>query len=528
VSDVILTDFGEVTADEVANAVRKLPNKSSPLDLLPTSLLKLCIPEVMTIIANMANASFSSGRFPAKMKIGQITPLLKKPGLDEADNKNFRPITNLSTVSKLLERLTMSRLQPHLLRSPNYCPLQSAYRPSHSTETAVVKVADDLYRAMDNGAFTALVSLDISAAFVTIDHEILRRRLKSDFHVDGNALAWIKSYVSDRYSFVQVGQSASDRQHCSAGVPQGSVLGPLLFTAYTSPVGRVINTHGIQYHSYADDTQLYIRLADPLSIRRLEGCTTDLQHWFARNKLMLNGDKSDVIIIGTAQRHARAPPPTHLTVAGCDITAKEHLQLLGVTIDNRMSFNKHVTLIVRACNYHTWALRHIRPVLSYDVAQQIACSIVGSKLDYCNALLHGGTSGNIGKLQRVQNNLARVVCRRDRSADAAQLLQQLHWLPVDRRVEFKVAKLCYQAINCKQPTYLADLLIPYSQTRTLRSGSRDLLHVPPHNIDIAARRFSVAAPRLWNTLPLNIRTAPSVASFKRLLKTYLFALSFNS
>src|SRR5664279_5131655 len=117
----------------------------------------------------------------------------------------------LSTISKLLERLALSRLQPHLLNSPNYCSLQSAYRPGHSTETAMIKVSDDIYRAMDNGAYTALVSLDISAAFDTIDHEILCSRLKSDFNVEGKALPWIQSYVTDRHSYVRVGRSSSIR-----------------------------------------------------------------------------------------------------------------------------------------------------------------------------------------------------------------------------------------------------------------------------------------------------------------------------
>ena len=191
-----------------------------------------------------------------------------------------------------------------------------------------------------------------------------------------------------------------------------------------------------------------------------------------------------------------------------------------------MSFNKHVMMTVRACNYHISALRHIRPVLSSDVAQRIACSIVESKLDYCNALLHNTAITNINRLQRVQNNLARVVCN-DRSTESAQLLQQLHWLPVDSRIKFKVAKLCYQATTSGQPAYLADMLKPYVQTRTLRSGSLDLLAVPPYKLQVAARSFSAAAPRLWNTLPLNIRTAPSVNSFKSRLKTYLFSQTFN-
>ena len=144
------------------------------------------------------HALFNSGCFPAKLKLGQTTPLLKKAGLDANDDCNFIPISNLHTISKLLERLALSRLQPHLLSSPNYSTLQSAYRSLQSTETALLKVTDDICRSMDNGSFTALVSLDISAAYDTIDHCVLSSRLQSDFSIDGKALAWIQSYLSDR------------------------------------------------------------------------------------------------------------------------------------------------------------------------------------------------------------------------------------------------------------------------------------------------------------------------------------------
>ena len=134
---------------------------------------------------------------------------------------------------------------------------------------------------------------------------------------------------------------------------------------------------------------------------------------------------------------------------------------------------------------------------------------------------------NLHKLQRVQNNLACNACSCDRSTDAKRLLQQLHWLPIECRVNFKVAKLCYQAVNCSQPTYLASLLKPYVQTRTLRSGSSELLFVPAHRIDIAARRFSVACPSSVEYTPTRIRTAPSVARFKSRLKSYLFSPTFS-
>ena len=150
-------------------------------------------------------------------------------------------------------------------------------------------------------------------------------------------------------------------------------------------------------------------MTDRGSPYRLSRCISCLQHWFLRNHLLLNGRKSDSIIIGTAQRHARAPQPTHLRVAESCVAVSDSLKLLGVTLDHTMSFNKHLSTVVRACNFHLSALRHIRSLVSDTVGQQIDCSIVGSRLDYCNSLLVNCSNRNLDKLQHVQDNLASYV-----------------------------------------------------------------------------------------------------------------------
>jgi len=219
------------------------------------------------------------------------------------------------------------------------------------------------------------------------------------------------------------------------------VLEPLLFTAYISPISHVNGGLGVKHHEYADDMQLYVEITDRGSLDRLSRCISCLQHWFLHNQLLLNGSKSDAIIIGTAQRHAPAPQPTHLHVAESCVAVSDSLKLLGVTLDHTMSFNKHVSTVLYARNFHLSALQHICSLVSDTVAQQIACSIVGSRLDYCNSLLVNCSNRNLDKLQCVQDNLARVICNSNCSMSAGPLLRSLHWLPVRQLINFKLAKL---------------------------------------------------------------------------------------
>ena len=275
------------------------------MDFIPTSLLLSCKPVFSQLISTFCNLSFSQGCFPAKFKSASITPLIKKPNLDKTQPSNYRPISNLNTISKILERLFLTRFQPQILSSVNFNHFQSAYRRHHSTESALIFTLDNIFHSSDNGKSTLLVSLDLSAAFDTINHQILLQRLQTSFGVSGIAYSWLSSYLTNRRQSVRVGGYSSPFVCCTEGIPQGSVLGPILFNIYTSPVANISSSHGIQQQQYADDTQLFIALnpsSTSADLTKLTNCLTSLQCWFCLNALALNPDKSESVILGTRQR----------------------------------------------------------------------------------------------------------------------------------------------------------------------------------------------------------------------------------
>ena len=262
-TDPSFSEFALLTEDDV----RKLAlacKKSCELDPLPSSILSLHLDHLLPVITKMINLSLKTGRFADEWKNALVHRLLKKPGL-ELVNKNFRSISNLQFTSKLTDKAVAIQLQTHMLTNGLFPEMQSAYREHHSTETALLKVKNDILTNLDMGHVTLLVLLDLSAPLDTVDHDILIHRLKSLLGLRGSVLQRFRSYLRGRSQQVTINGALSKTFGLECGVPQGSCLGPLLFTIYASKLFSVIKSHLPSAHSYADDTQL------PLSFRPLEG-----------------------------------------------------------------------------------------------------------------------------------------------------------------------------------------------------------------------------------------------------------------
>jgi len=345
----------------------------------------------------------------------------------------------------------------------------------------------------------------------------------------GNALNWISSYLEYRSTFVRWKQVSSCVLPLECGVPQGSALGPLLFSLYISPLSNVIRSFGVSHHQYADDTQIYIavsRIDQQDKVTQLENCTASVHAWLQLNGLQLNPSKSEIIQFTATRGRDRVDDVTSLQLSNAAIEPSSTVKSLGVTLDRKLSFDAHVINVCRMCYCHIRALRHVRESLPDDVCRTVACSIVGSRLDYCNSLLAGTSRSNLAKLQRVQNTLARVVLRRGKFDHITPALKELHWLPIEHRLTFKLATLTYNIKTIGQPVYLRELLSDYEPVRTLRSSFKRLLTAKVADSTLVARGFRNSAVTVWNNLPDSIRHCTNIDIFKRRLKTHLFNAAF--
>ncbi|XP_062849601.1 uncharacterized protein LOC134311857, partial [Trichomycterus rosablanca] len=294
---------------------------------------------------------------------------------------------------------------------------------------------------------------------------------------------------------------------------------------YMLPLGEIIHKHGIKFHCYADDTQLYISAKpnDTDTISKIEDCVNDIKNWMSCNFLLLNSGKTGVLLVGSKAARDKLSNLV-LNLNTFSVTPSPDVKNLGVTIDSDLSFDTHVNNITRVVFYHLRNISKIRNILSVNDAEKLIHAFITSRLDYCNALLTGCSGRSINKLQLVQNAAARVLTRTKKFDHISPVLSSLHWMPVKFRIDYKILLLTYKALHGLAPQYLSELINHYNPARSLHSQDAGLLIVPKiKKITAGGRAFSYKAPQLWNNLPASVRDSDTVSMFKSRLKTYLFS-----
>ena len=382
-----------------------------------------------------------------------------KTGLDQNELNNYRPVSNLPVISKVLEKTVDTQIEAHISSNNLHEPNQSAYRKFHSTETAFIKVQNDILQSLDQNKCTVLVLLDLSAAFDTIDHKTLLNRLEHEFGIAGSPLQWMTSYLNDRFQTVCIDGQLSDPVQMTYSVPQGSVLGPKNYIMYTKPVGSICRNHALGHHFYADDSQLYLTFKpnDEVNVVealcRVESCLTDIVSWMHNNMLKLNTDKTEVIVF-SSKHNEQFVGDLEMTVGQSKIKPSAVVRNLGASFDSRMNMMNHVNSVCRSSYAQLRQIGHIRQYITCDATKSLVNSLVTSRLDYCNSLLYKLPKTTLNKLQTVQNTAARIITKTPRASHITPVLKELHWLPVESRVQYKILTLTYKALNGQAPAYL--------------------------------------------------------------------------
>jgi len=345
-------------------------------------------------------------------------------------------------------------------------------------------------------------------------------------------LAWFNSYLSNRSFQVKIGDGLSEVHKLVFGVPQGSVLGPLLFSCYTQPLAKIMSDHSLSAHLFADDTQNWraFKLTSlsslPGVVGRVEVCLREVRQWMGVNKLKLNDLKTEfLLLMSQFQKHLR-PDNVSIKIGDAIIVPTSSARNLGFIFDHQMSFHKHISQVVSAGHFHLRKIASIKKYIPSDLLTTLVHAFITSRLDFCNALYYGLPSYEIDRLQKLQNQAARLVTNTKKRDHITPVLRELHWLPVQARIIFKILTFAFRAVRGTGPAYLR-LPVVQSRRQTRAGAAPQLTYVMSRTKSAGDRAYSVSAPRLWNDLPVHLRSHTELASFKRSLKTHLFTLFYK-
>lgn len=522
-TNAVLSEFVPATNDEILKCVMSFGIKCSPEDPIPAPVLKAHTETFVPIWKELVNLSFSQGNVEC-LKNAVVIPLIKEMDalMDKDSHKNYRPVSNLIFLGKLIERVVASRLENHM--SENLLNEESAYgyKTGHSTELLLLKAVNDLLLACDSQMPSVVMLLDLSAAFDTVDQAKLLEILEVEIGIKGTALKWFASFLLNRTQKVKIGDEYSDVTNLLYGVAQGSVLGPPLFNIYIRPLRRYLLVTLFSLFGFADDHQL---IKTFLPIFQVHALGADIQYCFDKIAdfmheffLKLNASKTKILVI-------MPPSLAHeirirgTFVDGTCIRFVDSAKNLGIILDNELSFSKQASKLVKSCYFTIRKLSRIKPFLTLQQLQTGVSHCVLSQLDYCNALYFGINEKLIDKFQSVQNSAVNLLRRKCGSKEVStrEFMRNCHWLPVRERIIFKMCLHIHKGMFQRtSPMWLQNLIQFNVSERTLK------LVQLPFKSSYGKRSFTRAGPRLWNLLPSKVKDHCDTVKFKSALKTYLF------
>ena len=513
---IILEEFAPTTVEELRTIIKPGKIKTAFNDVLPRELMKNSLEVLLPYICVLINTSLATGSIEG-IKESMIMPILKKNGLDPEILKHYRPVADIVLISKLIEKVILVRMNSHEHLNGLQCHYQHGYKKFHSTETLLLRVVNDVLIGFEKNSGTILILLDLSAAFDTVDINKLLFILENELGIKGTALKWFRSFLVGRKQCVRIDKTLSDYVEVLCGVPQGSVLGPVLFNIYTRGLYSVINNAGFCTSGYADDSNA--RLSFSLSFQyniittNVPTLLDQITKWMNEFSLKINPDKTEIILF-TPNTKVNTINGAILNNGEC-IRFSDTVKNLGFILDKSLSMEPHINNVVSHCYKLLKDIGDIRNLLSNEETEQLVHAVISNRLDYCNSLLFGLNKSVVQKFQKVQNAAARLIVHRKKYESIRQDIHNLHWLRINERIVFKILITVYKCLNDMAPEEIRNLLI-------IRDRQNLTLKNVFMNTAFGRRSFMYVAPKLWNSLPLHLRIAPTLINFKNQLKTFLF------
>ena len=510
--------FIDIQVDSVLKLLKGLGEYSN-CDILgfDSKLLYYSAEIIAPYISLMINLSFQEGCVVDDWKISKVTPIFKG-GDDKFSKTNYRPISVISHIAKVVEKVVQRQIMQYLMENDLVCVDQSAYRRYHNTQTSLHKCTEDWIDNICDKEYTAVCFLDIRKCFDTIDHKILLTKL-SRYGINDLEALWFSSYLRNRSQFVKCNGEISSKCHVPIGVPQGSVLGPILFSLFVNDISS--HVYPCSVNLYADDTLLYCTGHDVTeATEKLQVSLNEVSKWYNGNRLALNADKSKCMVIAS-KHQTRNECIMNVSLNNTTMEQVKNVKYLGVIIDSNLTWNDHVSTLCKNLSYKVSQLSRSRNIVTKEMMLTIYNSIIQPTIDYAITVWGHTTMTNINKIQRLQNLSARIIVDNFDyiNVRGVDLVKELKWMNVSERIKYFEQLLMFKCIHGMAPDYLCDQVTMEIDIRNVVTRSHDMnMHVPFPKNEFARKSVFYSGAKNWNSLSGDNKDTASIDCFKRKLK----------
>ena len=504
--------FSKIGTEHVTSLLRTMDtNKAAGLDNIPCNLLKIAAEIVSPSLTYIFNLSLETGIFPQDWKIAKVSPIFKKG--DKTDIDNYRPISVISIIAKIFEKIIHNQFNNYLSKNKLLNKYQSGFRSLHSTMTALLETTNNWSVNIDKGLLNGVIFIDLKKAFDTIDHNIILKKLAC-YGADHSVLKWFTSYLTNRGQKCYVNGHLSNIQSISYGVPQGSIIGPLLFLLYINDLPNCLSEGSPRM--FADDTNISQHAETTQNLEAV--MNTELQNleiWLKANKLSLNITKTEFMIIGSRQKLQTQEDCTmSISIQGNPINRVNSTKSLGLYIDDNLTWKHHINNISKTISAGINALKRVRRFIGTETAIKLYKALIEPHFNYCSSVWDGLNVKLSEKLQKLQNRAARVITRSSYDIPTDNVFERLKWNKLSSIRNKHKAILMHKIMNDQTPDYLKELFEIRPNPYNLRD-SENKLSLPKPRTDYLKRSISYSGAHLWNNLPKELRLTKSLNQFKK-------------
>lgn len=500
--------FEPVTMEYLKKIVNNL-NSSSGLNNVNLQVLKDSWDVLGEYLLAVVNESLETGEFPRSWKQSVVVPIQKITGTVKAEE--FRPINMLPVYEKVIESVVREQVTAYLNSNEILITEQSGFRQNHSCESALNLLLYKWKRMLEDRKSIVVVFLDLKRAFETISRPLLLKALKK-YGLGGNVLKWFESYLTDRTQVCKYGEKISSPREVPLGVPQGSVLGPLLFIMYINDIKSAIGS--CELNLFADDTVLFFGSNDPKeALRKIKEGIIQINKWLKIKKLKLNVQKTKMMVISNKKNLNF--DEFDVDIEGEMIEKVQQFKYLGVQIDDKLNFKGHIDYVISKIAKKHGILSRLRGKLPFWSKIYLYKTLIAPHIDYCSSILFLASETQLKRLQRLQNKQMRFILQCSKYTPSRIMLETLQWLSVKERIIFNVLTIIYKMTKNLLPEYLRTILVSGNEIHDYPTRQTNDLRVVSFVMSTTQRSIYYKGVRIFNSLPGDVKQARTIPEFKR-------------